>query len=319
MTAPAPKAVPTPALALAAAWAATGRVPAEVCRFRTGVAHHVYEAPFDDGRLSIVIRMGTPGQRAGLAEGVRLNRLLRPLGVPLPEVLAAGLDEPCPWVALERLPGTDLVYVIGALSNGQLRAVAEGVAAAQVGAARAGSAGRYGYAAASAAAPHPRWSGVLEANLARSRVRLQAAGLFGTGPVETVAKLVEKRRDELDAVPATAFLHDTTTKNVIVASDGTFSGIVDVDDLCWGDPRYAPALTLAVLLAYGGPSAYIDHWMRAAGHRDDGLFRLYVALFLVDLMGEHGQRFNGNERPSTPEARNRLLRAFGKAEPHARA
>jgi len=317
MTASAPGAVPTPALALAAARAATGRVPAEVRRFRTGVAHHVYEAPFDDDRPSIVVRMGTPEQRAGLAEGVRLNRLLRPLGVPLPEVLAAGLDEPIPWVALERLPGTDLDHVIGALPDGQLRAVAEGVAAAQAGAARASSAGRYGYAAAPAAAPHPRWSGVLEANLARSRARIQAAGLFETGPVEAVAGLVERRRDELDAVPATAFLHDTTTKNVIVAPDGTLSGVVDVDDLCWGDPRYAPALTLAVLLAYGGPPEYVGHWMRAAGHRDDGLFRLYVALFLVDLMGEHGQRFNGNERPSTPEARDQLLRAFEKAEPHA--
>lgn len=215
MTASAPGAVPTPALALAAARAATGRVPAEVRRFRTGVAHHVYEAPFDDDRPSIVVRMGAPEQRAGLAEGVRLNRLLRPLGVPLPEVLAAGLDEPIPWVALERLPGTDLDHMIGALPDGQLRAVAEGVAAAQAGAARAGSAGRYGYAAAPAAAPHLRWSGVLEANLARSRARIQAAGLFETGPVEAVAGLVERRRNELDAVPATAFLHDTTTKNVI--------------------------------------------------------------------------------------------------------
>ena len=89
---------------------------------------------------------------------------------------------------------------------------------------------------------------------------------------------------------------------------------MDVGDLCWGDPRYAPALTLSVLLAYGGPPEYVGHWMHAAGHRDDGLFRLYVVLFLVDLMSEHGQRFNGNERPSTPEARDRLLRAFEKAE-----
>ena len=29
--------------------------------------------------------------------------------------------------------------------------------------------------------------------------------------------------------------------------------------------------------------------------------RLYVALFLVDLMSERGQRFNDNERRSTPQ------------------
>ena len=122
--------------------------------------------------------------------------------------------------------------------------------------------------------------------------------------------LLDARADRLDAVPATPFLHDTTTKNVIVTAQGKFSGIVDVDDLCFGDPRYAAALTLAVLQAYGGPTRYVDYWLDAVHHRDDDLFRLYVALFLLDLMGEHGQVFNGNQRPSQPQARTGLLAAF---------
>ena len=43
---------------------------------------------------------------------------------------------------------------------------------------------------------------------------------------------------------------------------------------------------------------------------DDRLFRLYVTLFLLDLMSEHGQVFNGNQRPSSPEARAALQYAF---------
>jgi hypothetical protein len=31
--------------------------------------------------------------------------------------------------------------------------------------------------------------------------------------------------------------------------------------------------------------------MNAAGYRNDRIFRLYVALFLVDFMSEHGQEF----------------------------
>lgn len=232
---------PTSALAAAVAGAATGHVPVRIRRFRTGAAHHVFEALFADARPAVVVRMGTPGRRVGMRGGVRLNRLLRPLGVPLPEVIAEGLDEPFPWVVLERLPGTDLGRVIGALSDGQLRVVAAGVAAAQAAAARVGSAGRYGYAAAPQTAPHAAWSCVLDANLDRSRARIRAAGLFGTGPVDEVAALVARRRDELDAMPATAFLHDTTTRNVIVAPDGRTCGIVDVDDLCFGDPRYVTA------------------------------------------------------------------------------
>ena len=271
--------------------------------------HHVFEALFD-GWSPVVIRMGRPGRRAGMADGIHLNRLLRAVGVPLPQLLAAALDDACPWVALERLPGTDLGNVIGSLSNGQLRSVAGGVATAQAAAALTGSSGHYGYAAASKDAPYTRWSDVLEANLARSRTRIRAAGLFAPNAVERMAALVAARRDALNALPATAFLHDTTTRNVIISPTGMLSGIVDVDDLCFGDPRYAAALTMAVLLVESGPVAYVEHWMRVAGQHDDGLFRLYVALFLVDLMSEHGQRFNDNQRRSTPQARAALLHAF---------
>jgi len=50
--------------------------------------------------------------------------------------------------------------------------------------------------------------------------------------------------------------------------------------------------------------------MRAANYRDDRIFRLYVVLFLVDFMSEHGQAFNRNLRPSSADDRNRLLRIF---------
>ena len=63
-------------------------------------------------------------------------------------------------------------------------------------------------------------------------------------------------------------------------------------------------------MAFDGPTHYVDAWMNAANYRDDRIFRLYVALFIVDFMSEHGQAFNGNVLPSSAEHRNRLLRIF---------
>jgi len=60
----------------------------------------------------------------------------------------------------------------------------------------------------------------------------------------------------------------------------------------------------------GGPTQYIDAWMNTADYRNDRIFRLYVALFLVDFMSEHGQEFNGNVLPSSEHRRNKLLRVF---------
>ena len=302
---------PTPnaALAAAAAKRVTGRAPVEMRRFPTGVAHYVYEALLENGD-AVVVRMGYRRQRDSLQAGLLLAQKLRPLGVPLPKILADGLDDPCPWIAMERLPGKDLGEAIDSLLTSQLQDVARRVADAQQAASRVGTAGRYGYAAVPDAAPHAKWSAVLDENITRARGRIASTGSFDLEIVDTATSLVETLRSELDAQPATPFLHDTTTRNVIIAPQGVLSGIVDVDDLCFGDPRYPAALTLAALLGVGGPTSYVEAWLSAAGQADDRLFRLYVAIFLLDLMSEDGLVFNGNERPREPSARAALLNAF---------
>lgn len=115
------------------------------------------------------------------------------------------------------------------------------------------------------------------------------------------------------------FLHDTTTKNVIVSPEGYLTGIVDVDDLCYGDPRYPAALTAAALLNSGGPTDYVSAWLAHAGQARDGLFEFYVATFLLDFMSEHGTRFNGNEVASLAQDRERLARLFQDAVSRADA
>jgi aminoglycoside phosphotransferase (APT) family kinase protein len=301
---------PDAELAAALAAAATGCEPIAVERFSTGLQHYVFEARFV-GQAPVVVRIATEQGRAAMIGGAKLSGMLRPLGVPLPRVIAENLSPPFPHLVLERLPGTDLVNVVKSLPSSNLVAIAAAVAKAQRITAGTASAGRYGYGVAPTDPPHERWSEVLEANLARSRTRIAAAALFDLRPADAVSELVTKARDELDSQPPVPFLHDTTTKNVIVTPEGAFSGIVDVDDLCFGDPRYVVALTLASLTAAGGAPDYADAWMNFANFRDDRVFRLYVALFLVDFMSEHGQTFNQNSPVSGPEARRRLLEVFG--------
>ncbi len=291
------------------ATAAVGIQPICAKRFGTGSQHYAFEVSFQDG-ASLVVRMADEYGKAAMIGVCELSRRLRPLGVPLPRIIAEGLNPRFPHLVLERLPGTDLGDIASTLSDASLDAVAKGVAYAQALTSKTTSAGRYGYAVRPTDAPHERWSQVLDDNLARSRRRIVGGGLFDPIVVNAVEALVAEARHELDTMEPVPFLHDTTTKNVIVAPDGVLSGIVDVDDLCFGDPRYVPALTLAALSAFGGPACYVDAWMNAAGFQDDGIFRLYVVLFTVDFMSEHGQVFNGNAKASSPESRNRLLQIF---------
>jgi hypothetical protein len=300
---------PNQAIAAAIAACALGRDPTAVRRFGNGARHRVFDVAFAD-RPPVVVRIGEPSTRTDTAGAIYLSRLLRPWGMPLPAILIDDIQAEFPWLLLERLPGTDLGEVISGLTEEQLERIATDVVQAQIITAETGSAGRYGYAVRAEQAPHTAWSQVLDANLARSRQRIASAGLFDISLVDIVQAEVSTNRAEIDAIDPTPFLHDTTTKNVIVTAEGAFSGIVDVDDLCFGDPRYPAALTLAVLMAYGGPVNYVSAWLRLAKHADDLVFRLYVNLFLLDLISEHGQVFNGNGHPSTVDGRIALHNAF---------
>lgn len=221
-------------------------------------------------------------------------------------------------MVMERLAGTDLGHVLQDLSPTSSRRVAEAVAEAQLATARSGHSTRFGYAATPAQAPHDNWAGVVAAHIDRSRRRITANGLFPLQVIADAERLFARHHAAISAVAPLPFLHDTTTKNVIVSPAGTLSGIVDVDDLCFGDARYAAALTAAAMSGWDGAQDYVGAWLARTGQRRDALFEFYVATFLLDFMAEHGTRFNGNEAASTPEARDRLSRlyqeALGRAE-----
>jgi aminoglycoside phosphotransferase (APT) family kinase protein len=135
---------------------------------------------------------------------------------------------------------------------------------------------------------------VLLENVDRSRQWLRAAPPERQAWTEKVYDAINRLRRQLDNIPPVAFLDDTTTKNVIVTAAGDFSGIVDVDELCFGDPRLPVALTLASLQADEGPESYAYAWLRHAGFIDDAIFRLYVAIYLLCFISELGRSFNGN-------------------------
>jgi aminoglycoside phosphotransferase (APT) family kinase protein len=284
----------------------------EIRRFTTGIAFFVYDVW--QGTEKAVVRIGRPEQAEALAESLALWQRLIPLGVPMPLVLVDGTADEMPFVIMERLPGSDLGHVMADLPPGRLTAIAQAVADAQLATMRLGPGQGFGYAARAELAPHRSWSDVVAAHIDRSVRRITANGLFPANVAAGVLEQLAVHRAVLDALSPTPFLHDTTTKNVIVTAAGDFSGIVDVDDLCFGDPRYAPALTRAALLAFGGgPLTYVEPWLQSMGLRDDAVFGFYIAVFLLDFMSEHGMAFNGNQAPSDLAMRMRLMKLLVQA------
>ncbi|MBD8064729.1 aminoglycoside phosphotransferase family protein [Devosia sp. PTR5] len=279
-----------------------------VRRFGTGTSFFVFEVVC--GTQRAVVRMGIDAQRSVLKDGLELWQRLAPLDLPLPRIFADGTDQPLPFTVLERLPGVDLGAVIHTLGDRQLRHIAAAVAEAQHRVGSLGAGSSFGYAARPGDAPFARWDEVVAANLDRSRRRLAQHAVFSPDHADRLQAKLDDLRPAMARLPALPFLHDTTTKNVIIAPQGHLSGIVDVDDLCYGDPRYVIGLSRAALISLGQPFRYADFWLAASGLCEDTVSAFYTPLFLLDFMSEHGAAFNGNQPVSDAVERARIEGQF---------
>ena len=273
-------------------------------RFPTGSHHYVYDCQLATGG-SAVVRLSVPTDRRIVVDAAQLSDQLRPIGIPLPKILARDLVSEFPCLVLERLPGTDLGHVIKDLSPSERRTIGAAVVRMQNIVAALPSDSRFGFAANAKDAPHSDWCAVQYESLERSRSRIERAALMGPRAVDRVHQQVTSVQVALNQQLAIPYLHDVTTKNVIV-DDGRLSGIVDVDDLCFGDPRFTTALTLMSLLNSGGPLDYVASWLELAGYDADWKLALYAAVCCVDFMSEYGQEFNGNVYVLESHHRQRL-------------
>jgi aminoglycoside phosphotransferase (APT) family kinase protein len=287
---------PQPQDAAAIAADVLGVPAATAKRFPTGLAHFVYDVRLADGRRAVV-RMSRRDDIAAARGAVYWSSLLRPKGVPLPELWHADLSlarYPFPVIVLERLPGDDLGIVFRQLDRRALHALAERLAAVQAVVTALPPGGGYGYATSyDGDFAQTRWGGVVARLLARSRARIRAAGIVDEAIIDPIERAAETFAGYFGRIAPVPFLHDITTKNVIV-HDGRLSGIVDVDDLCFGDPLLLLGLIRMALLAQDLDPFYVDAWHAIA--RPDAeqaaAIDLYTALYCIDFIGELGQRFN---------------------------
>ena len=274
-------------------------------RFPTGNHHYVYDAILADAR-PIVIRMAITSEHAAMAGALCWNEQLRALGLPLPEIYFSNLEHQFPYLIMDRLPGNDLGLVLDSLTIQQLELLAKQLMDFQRQVGKLESAGRYGYSATPQAAPYASWANVVSASLERSKQRILEAAFVDISCIYRVQKLLDYYRPQLEKIAVTPFLYDITTKNVIL-HEGKLSGIVDVDNLCYGDPLFHIALTQMGILSQQGDTKYIEQLLKAFGEHSINLLRFYTSICCVDFLSELGQQFNGNAVEQSESRKNYLL------------
>jgi aminoglycoside phosphotransferase (APT) family kinase protein len=287
-----------------------GKTAVAVNRFAVGLSHYVYAVATDDGDC-FVVRIARPSRKQELQGGLYWHSRLEGLGIPLPRLLGSGEIKGYPFAVYERLRGTDLEEAYSTLSGTDRRRIAQGVAEIQRKAHKLPPAAGYGHALSyddPCLARHSSWPEVLNGILDRTEREVLHSVSCTARYAAQAREEIARSEPQLSVVAPVAFLYDTNIRNVIV-HDAQITGIIDVDEVTFGDPLLSVGFTKTYMLMAGDDTEFVSHWCEwlDCTAEDSRLIELYALVYAVRFMGTLGQKLNGNaSRITDPRNMDRL-------------
>ncbi len=271
--------------------------PIVVERFFTGLCHYVYYVETKEKKY--IFRL-TKKENIEHAKGSEYwLKKLSHLDINIPKIIATGLLGDYNYVILTYIDGDDLGHVYKDLSKKDKFELSKKVIELQGLISTLPESKSFGHLNSYESNGQKSWADVLYENLNRSRKRFEKTKIFDSKLILPVYDIVERHLEVLNQVKAIPFLDDITTKNILIYNK-KYSGIVDLDWVCFGDVKYMLALTKMALISNELDLEYTDYLeiFFINTNDDKSLLDLYVLIFCLDFMSEKGQIFNSDE----PEA-----------------
>src|SRR3981081_2671950 len=216
---------------------------------------------------------------------------------------------------MEHIDGVDLGLVYQKLSSSDKYSIALQLVDIQGRVARLASVGRFGFAYSyERFAEYTTWLYFLNSIVRRAEQRMDSTNHPGLGYVETVRRKLKNYTVYFRAIEPVPFLDDTTTKNVLISGD-KIVGIVDVDQLCFGDPLLTLGLTRMALLNRSFDLTYAEQWadLLQLDQLQTEIINVYTLMVSLYFMSDLWQRFNRNRESRVDGDRFRSLASnFGK-------
>jgi aminoglycoside phosphotransferase (APT) family kinase protein len=204
------------------------------------------------------------------------------------------------FTVLERFPGTDLGNVVADLTTAERRAIASAVVGLQNRMRELPDGAGYGHVT-NYNGPYPKssWAAFIDLMVTRSAARCAEGGIVDPRCITRVRRHTEGLVSYFASIEPRPFLDDLTTKNVIV-SQNRLVGVVDVDEVCFGDRLLHVGLTRMAFLDQGWDEDYIAELCHYEGFgvAEHHALVFYTALYCVDFLAELGHAFNREGPPA---------------------
>jgi fructosamine-3-kinase len=268
-------------------------------RMKTGEQYYVFDIKTTESEY--VIRMTDLNHKNNFISAIYWQEKLIPLGVPLAKFMRSDLDgkySQYPALLMPRLQGTDLCNIYSNFTDLDKKNLAKEIAEIQSLTNQLPDGAGCGISASYEQKPENNsWYDFLVNRLFLFRDIIKQNGVFSEHDVNKVISIAKCMEDDLHSIRARPFLWDASERNVIV-HNGKITGIVDVDDICFGDPLFVIALTHVALEMEGHDTLYADYWAEELHLDKNAQHRLefYRLFYAVVFMRKHSMRTTNSQK-----------------------
>lgn len=268
-------------------------------RMATGDQYFVFDIKTTNSEY--VIRMTDAIHKKNCISAIYWQEKLLPLGVPLAKFIQSDLNgeySQFPALLMPRIQGTDLCNIYSKLTELDKKNLAKEIVGIQSLTTQLPDGAGYGISASYEQEPeNDSWYDFLMNRLCLFKDIIRKNAVFNEHDITKAISIAKSMEEELRSIPARPFLWDATERNVIIYK-GKITGIVDVDDVCFGDPLFVNALTAVALENEGHDTLYTDYWAEALNldtnaHRRLEFYRLFYAIV---FMRKHGMTTTNGQK-----------------------
>lgn len=266
--------------------------PIKITRFTNGYCHSVYYVKDIDNEY--VLRITNKENKEYYYGSIKWLSKLASLDIPVPKILKHGQFDEVFYTLISYINGKDLGEVYHTLNDVEKQNIVKELSIIQKKVSLLTKSEKFGY-------PNSKdnsfstWIEYLKSLIDRSYIRIKQNNIFNVDVCNNVLEMMNSLREYFVKVEPTPFLDDITTKNVLI-HEGKLSGIVDIDEICYGDPLLVIGLTNMALLGMEADTKYIGFWLDEinANEIQRKVVKFYTLLYCLDFMGEQGMQFSND-------------------------
>ena len=280
--------------------------PMEITRFTNGYCHSVYYIKDIDNEY--VLRVTDKDNKEYYYGSIKWLSELILLDIPVPKILKHGQFNDVFFTLISYIHGKDLGEIYHALNDFEKQCIAKELSIIQKKTSSLTNSKLFGCSNPKDSS-FTTWMEYLKSLINRSYMRIRQNNIFSIDMCNKVSEIMYSFQEYFQKIQPTPFLDDISTKNVLIHK-GKLSGIVDIDEICYGDPFLVIGLTNMALLGMEADTKYIDFWLDEinANNIQRKATEFYTLLYCIDFMGEQGMQFGNDNIVSYNQKKIDLLK-----------